>query len=35
MKDDPLRTQRDVGSAIVTELSAAGFHDAEEIGRDP
>jgi serine/threonine protein kinase len=33
MDSDPFRTQRDVGSAVVTELSAAGFADAEEIGR--
>jgi predicted ATPase len=33
MDSDPFRTQRDVGSALVTELSAAGFADAEEIGR--
>ena len=33
MDNDPLRTQRDVGLAAVTELSAAGFADAEEIGR--
>jgi non-specific serine/threonine protein kinase len=26
-------TQRDVGPAVVSELSAAGFDDAEEIGR--
>ncbi len=33
MDSDPLRTQRDVGSTVVTELSAAGFADADEIGR--
>ena len=33
MESDPLRTQRDVGPAVVAELSAAGFADAEEIGR--
>jgi predicted ATPase len=33
MDSDPLQTQRDVGSAVVSELSAAGFDDAEEIGR--
>ena len=33
MDSDPFPTQRDVGSAVVTELSAAGFADAEEIGR--
>jgi non-specific serine/threonine protein kinase len=33
MDSDPFRTQRDVGSAVVAELSAAGFADAEEIGR--
>ena len=33
MDGDPNRTQRDVGSAVVTELSAAGFDDADEIGR--
>jgi predicted ATPase len=33
MDSDPLRTQRDVGSAVVTELSAAGFSYAEEVGR--
>lgn len=30
---DPLETQRDVGIDVVTELNAAGFADAEEIGR--
>jgi serine/threonine-protein kinase PknK len=33
MDSDPFSTQRDVGSAIVAELSAAGFSDAEEVGR--
>jgi non-specific serine/threonine protein kinase len=33
MKNDPYQTQRDVGPAVVSELSAAGFDDAEEIGR--
>jgi non-specific serine/threonine protein kinase len=33
MDKDPFRTQRDVGSAVVTELSAAGFSYAEEVGR--
>ena len=33
MDSDPLKTQRDVGSAVVSELTAAGFDDAEEIGR--
>ncbi len=33
MDDDLSRTQRDVGSSVATELSAAGFADAEEIGR--
>ena len=33
MDSDPFRTQRDVGSAVVAELSAAGFADADEIGR--
>jgi serine/threonine protein kinase len=33
MDKDPFRTQRDVGSAVVTELSAAGFSHAEEVGR--
>ena len=33
MDSDPFKTQRDVGSAVVSELSAAGFDDAEEIGR--
>ncbi|MFF0632960.1 protein kinase [Nocardia sp. NPDC004151] len=30
---DPLETQRDVGVGVITELNAAGFTDAEEIGR--
>ncbi len=30
---DPFKTQRDVGNDGVTELSTAGFADAEEIGR--
>ena len=30
---DSFMTQRDVGSAVVTELSAAGFSYAEEVGR--
>jgi non-specific serine/threonine protein kinase len=33
MDSDPFPTQRDVGSAVVAELSAAGFADADEIGR--
>jgi non-specific serine/threonine protein kinase len=33
MNSDSTRTQRDVGSAVVTELRAAGFDDAYEIGR--
>jgi predicted ATPase len=33
MDSDPFKTQRDVGPAVVTELSAAGFADADEIGR--
>jgi hypothetical protein len=33
MNSDLFRTQRDVGSAVVAELSAAGFADADEIGR--
>jgi non-specific serine/threonine protein kinase len=33
MDSDPLKTQRDVGSAVVSELSAAEFDDADEIGR--
>jgi serine/threonine-protein kinase PknK len=30
---DPFTTQRDVGPALVSELTAAGFDDADEIGR--
>ena len=33
MDSDPFSTQRDVGLAVVAELSAAGFADAEEVGR--
>jgi predicted ATPase len=33
MNSDPIRTQRDVGSAVVTQFRAAGFDDAYEIGR--
>ena len=33
MDSDPLKTQRDVGSAVVSELSAAGFDVADEVGR--
>src|SRR5882762_757924 len=33
MDNKPFRTQRDEGAAIVTELSAAGFSYAEEVGR--
>ena len=33
MDRDPFTTQHDVGNAVVTELSAAGFDDADEIGR--
>ena len=33
MNSDPLKTQRDAGGAVVGELRAAGFDDAEEIGR--
>lgn len=33
MESDPFRTQRDVGAAVAAELSAAGFADADEIGR--
>ena len=32
-EDDPFRTLRDVSMAITEELAAAGFEDAEEIGR--
>ena len=30
---DPFKTQRDVGPGVVSELSAAGFDEADEIGR--
>jgi non-specific serine/threonine protein kinase len=33
MDSESFRTQRDVGPAVVTELSAAGFSYAEEVGR--
>ena len=33
MERDPFSTQRDVGLAVGSELSAAGFDDADEIGR--
>jgi non-specific serine/threonine protein kinase len=33
MDNDPFQTQRDVGPAVVSDLSAAGFEDAAEIGR--
>ena len=33
MDSDPFQTQRDVGPAVVSQLNAAGFADAEEIGR--
>jgi non-specific serine/threonine protein kinase len=33
MDSDPLKTQRDAGSAVVSELNAVGLDDAEEIGR--
>jgi serine/threonine-protein kinase PknK len=33
MERDPFSTQRDVGLAVGAELSAAGFDDADEIGR--
>jgi predicted ATPase len=33
MNSDPFSTQRDLGSAIVAELSAAGFAEADEVGR--
>ena len=33
MNSDPIRTLREVGSAVVTQLRAAGFDDAYEIGR--
>ncbi|MEV5840227.1 protein kinase [Nocardia sp. NPDC052112] len=32
-KDDPFRTVRDVFELVTEELAAAGFEDAEEIGR--
>lgn len=33
MNSDPFQTQRDAASAVVEQLSAAGFTDAEIIGR--
>ncbi len=33
MNSDPFTTQRDVGSAVVTELTATGFAEPGEIGR--
>jgi Protein kinase domain len=33
MDSDLFRTQRDVGSAVIAELSAAGFAGPDEIGR--
>lgn len=33
VENDPCKTQRDVGVDVITELSTAGFEDAEEIGR--
>ncbi|MFE3003046.1 protein kinase [Nocardia sp. NPDC059246] len=33
VESDAFRTQRDVGSDVITELNAAGFDDAAEIGR--
>jgi Protein kinase domain len=33
MDNDPFTTQRDASSAVAGELQAAGFDDAEEIGR--
>ena len=33
MDSDPYSTQRDVGFAVVAELSAAGFAEADEVGR--
>lgn len=33
MNSDPIRTLREVGSAVVTQLRAAGFDDAYQIGR--
>ncbi|WP_433667073.1 protein kinase domain-containing protein [Nocardia sp. CA-136227] len=32
-ESDQFQTQRDAGSDVITELHAAGFDDAEEIGR--
>jgi non-specific serine/threonine protein kinase len=32
MENDPFKTQRDDGSALVEELRAAGFDDASEVG---
>lgn len=33
MDRDPFTTQRDAGPTVVSELGAAGFDGAEEIGR--
>ncbi|MFE3054228.1 protein kinase [Nocardia sp. NPDC059239] len=33
VESDPFETQRDAGLDVVTELRAAGFDDADEIGR--
>lgn len=33
VESDPFKTQRDAGLDVVTELRAAGFEDADEIGR--
>jgi serine/threonine-protein kinase PknK len=33
MDSDPSPTQRDVDFAVVADLSAAGFADADEVGR--
>ncbi|MET8878444.1 protein kinase [Nocardia sp. NPDC004604] len=33
VESDPFETQRDAGIDVVTELRAAGFDDADEIGR--
>ncbi|WP_280188716.1 MULTISPECIES: protein kinase domain-containing protein [Nocardia] len=33
VETDPFETQRDVATDVITELSAAGFEDAVEIGR--
>ncbi|GAA4476555.1 hypothetical protein GCM10023094_16690 [Rhodococcus olei] len=33
VEGDGFRTQRDVGSTLIAELAAAGFEDADEIGR--